>query len=71
MRLFMEIAIVAMLLILYIIELLLFMLLQMYRKQINDLEKRIDDRDNNDSNSDFVVGFRNDSKKKSAVQALR
>lgn len=62
MRLFMEIAIVAMLLILYIIELLLFMLIQMYRKQINDLEKRIDDRDNNDSNSDFVVGFRNDSK---------
>jgi len=58
----MEIAIVAMLLILYIIELLLFMLLQMYRKQINDLEKRIDDRNSNDSNSDFVVGFRNDSK---------
>lgn len=55
----MEIAIVAMLLILYIIELLLFMLIQMYHKQINDLEKRID---TNDSNSDFVVGFRKDSK---------
>ena len=24
--------------------------------------KIVDDRDNNDSNSDFVVGFRNDSK---------